>query len=128
MVIGKASWTERRWVLGLVIILAGCAQPQPAPSPPPKIESPLALADKRLETGDFAGAADEYARLGTAPDAVAPRLQAALIRQDLGQANAPEERFDGADPALLGLLNGAQALAAGDPASALNRLPALGTR
>ena len=128
MVIGKASWTERRWVLGLVIILAGCAQPQPAPSPPPKIESPLALADKRLETGDFAGAADEYARLGTAPDAVAPRLQAALIRQDLGQANAPDERFEGADPALLGLLNGAQALAAGDPASALNRLPALGTR
>ncbi len=90
------------------------------------MEDPVARAEAKLAEGDFTGAADAFSRMGVAADGQRWQLQAALIRADLGEAVAGQ--FEAADPALLGLLRGQQALQADDPAKALRALPASGTK
>lgn len=130
MLMREASAGWQFWVACVLIILAGCSQPQPAPTPALPTLSPVTQAAQKLERGDFAGAAADYARLGTAPDspeAAHFKLQAALLFLDLDQPAEAPTRIAPADRDLAGLFLGLQALQAKDVGGALATLLPLRT-
>ncbi|MDH4381137.1 MAG: penicillin-binding protein activator [Gammaproteobacteria bacterium] len=126
---GKASFCGRQWGLSLLIIVAGCSQPQPASSPKPETIVQAPSLDELLNRKDFGAAASELSRRAAAssePQASRLRLEEALLATDLGN-NPSLVAAATIDPDLQGLFDALKALARSDARTAARALHAVHT-